>query len=296
MLFQQERLPAKGETFTADEATFTGGGKGANQAVQIAKLESPVHLIGAVGKDPIGNEMLQRLSSYGVNIDTVREVEERTGIGIVNFLQNGDLSSTIFRGANYCVSSHYVDDALPLLEKSWGVLLQLEIPVEVVAHSIKTARESDCFIILNAAPMQKLPRDLLYQLDCLVINEVEASFYLNNNQPVNRDNVVDAAEPFCRRMKRYLVVTLGAEGSIVFTKNAHYRIKAEKVAVQETTGAGDSFIGTLAVMLKNGADIKTACEAAAAASSITIQQVGAQEAMPTKNDITHHFPLFSKYL
>lgn len=289
ILFKQSRLPLPGETFEAEEVSFCGGGKGANQAVQIAKLGIPVYLAGAVGKDSLGEELIEKLKTYGVNTEYVLRSEENTGVGVVNFIHDGTLSATISHGANYSITTDHIDRLIPMIEKSWAVIFQLEIPVDVVRYGISRAAEAGCFVVLNASPIKALGRDTFANVDCLVINEVEAAFYLGRE--IDDTNLVPLGMDLVKNTGKYLVITLGARGSVVFDGTDSRFIRALDVPVAETTGAGDSFIGTLTAMLMKGFDVREACSAATAASSITVQKVGAQEAMPTIGMLQEAYPL-----
>ncbi|WP_423408330.1 ribokinase [Heyndrickxia sp. MSNUG] len=285
IIFKQKRLPRLGETYSADHVSFCGGGKGANQAVQCAKLGLETHMVGKVGNDAFGNEMLTSLGSYGVNLDYVSSAEGlNTGLGVVNALEDGSVIATISKGANHSLTSEDVDQAEETIKKSKIVILQLEVPKEVVEYTIKMAKEHDCYVILNAAPAIELDEEHLKLVDCLVVNETEASFYAGTNVASIED-----AESVCAELSQYakdlLVITLGEKGSILYDGTKMYRIKPEKVDVVETTGAGDSYVGALAYSIINGTSHEDMGKFSALVSSRTVMNIGAQEAMPTLSDV-----------
>ena len=177
IIFKQQRLAQKGETIIADSSFFAGGGKGANQAVQCAKLGVTTYLVGALGKDAFGDYLVKQLVTYGVNTEYVQRTDENTGLGVVNSLLDGTLVATISNGANYTMSKNRIDEVESLLIRSKIVILQLEIPVDVVEHIIHRAAMHDCFIVLNAAPAVRISDEALAKVNCLVVNEPEASFY-----------------------------------------------------------------------------------------------------------------------
>ncbi|WP_200889541.1 PfkB family carbohydrate kinase [Cohnella kolymensis] len=177
MIFKQQRLAVIGETYSAENLTITGGGKGANQAVQCAKLGASTYLVGSVGRDVLGDQLLNDLARYGVITDYVSRTDAATGVGVVNALEDGSLLATISKGANYEMTPERIDEIEPLLKRSSIVILQLEIPIEVVEYSIHKAHEAGCYVILNAAPAAAISADALAKVNCLVVNEPEASFY-----------------------------------------------------------------------------------------------------------------------
>jgi ribokinase len=285
IIFKQKRLPELGETYSADSVSFCGGGKGANQAVQCAKLGLETFMVGKVGNDAFGNELLASLASYGVNLEYVSSAEgSNTGLGVVNALENGSVIATISKGANYSLTCEDVDQAEEIIKKSKIVILQLEVPKEVVEYTIKVAKKHDCYVILNAAPASELGEEHLRLVDCLVVNETEAGFYAGVKIASMED-----AEAVCSELSRYakdlLVITLGEKGSILYDGTKVYRIPPKKVDVVETTGAGDSYVGALAYSLINEKSHEEMGEFSALVSSMTVMKIGAQEAMPFLSDV-----------
>ncbi|MFE8700841.1 ribokinase [Cytobacillus sp. FJAT-54145] len=284
IIFKQKRLPVIGETFTADSVAFTGGGKGANQAVQCAKLGLETYMVGKVGNDNFGPELLSKMENYGLNVDYVETAHTNTGIGVVNAIEDGRLVATISKGANYSLTCEDIEKAEGLFEKSRMVILQLEIPKEVVEYSIQKAKEHSCYVILNAAPASEIDEEFLRMVDCLVVNETEASFYAGETV-----STVEEAEKVCEKLFQYpddlLIITLGEKGSLLYDGERKVRFLPKKVDVIETTGAGDSYIGALAYALINKMSYDEMGEFASLVSSRTVTKVGAQEAMPTLAEV-----------
>lgn len=284
IILQLPRLPKCGETFPADSAGFQAGGKGANQAVQAAKLGLDTYMVGCVGKDSMGDYLLKAAKKYGLNTEYVRRTEESSGMGIVNAMSDGEVFACIVRGANYEVSTSDVDRAVPILKEAALVLLQLEIPLHVAAYGIKKAKECGCKVLLNAAPAAALEEDVLNMCDILVVNEVEASFYLNKTL----ETVEDAKASIQMLTERYAcacIITMGARGAVVCDGGTIQFIPAKKVNAVETTGAGDSFVGGVAYGLKKGMTLFEACEFATSCSAWTVCGVGAQSSMPFIREI-----------
>ena len=136
------RLPFKGETLTANGATFSAGGKGANQAVQAAKLKTPTYMVGCVGTDASADFLVNTAKEYGVNVDYIRKVPGSSGMGVINAVEDGSVYACIVRGANFEVTKEDVDNAMPILKESGVCILQNEIPVEIIAYAIDKAKEA----------------------------------------------------------------------------------------------------------------------------------------------------------
>ena len=286
ILFRVDRLPAPGETYPARSVAFEGGGKGANQAVQAALLGANVELIGAVGTDALGTELLDRLRSAGVGVSHIARVDTPTGVGVVSFLDDGSVSATIGRGANFAIPSAPVERATDLYTDDTVALFQLETPPELVAVLARSASRAGATVILNAAPACRVPDALSAAVDILVVNEVESAWYLGLDQPVGPHNVTTAGKRLQETFGASVVITLGAQGSYVFDAERlddGVYLPALPVAAIETTGAGDSYVGAMAVCLAQGGTLREAAEFGTLASSVTVQGVGAQAAMP---DIT----------
>jgi len=283
ILFEVDHLPRPGETLPARSMSFQGGGKGANQAYQAALLGGAVAMVDAVGKDPLGDYLVGSLRNVGVATEGIRRVVEPTGVGSVSFIGDGSIAATIGRGANFAVTASDVDASRDLFSAASLVLLQLENPIDVVAHAAVLAREERCRVILNAAPAEPLPPELIESIDILVVNEVEAAYYLKGYSEVTGETAADAAVELVREFGASVVLTLGPFGSLVAQGEASpVFITARAVAAVETTGAGDSYIGAMAVALAEGRSLVDAARFGALAASITVGGVGAQGSMPDR--------------
>ena len=285
IILKQKRLPKIGETFVADSITMCGGGKGANQAVQLSKLGGKAFMAGCVGNDKFGDELLSNLQKNNVNIDNIKlSKENNTGMGIVNVFDDGKLIATITRGANYDITNSDIDKIKDEIINAKIIILQMEIPIEVIEYVINLASKHDVYIILNAAPACDIREDVLSKVNCLVVNETEASFYLNKEINDIKSSM-DNCEELYRKIKDLLIITLGENGSLLYDGKEKLHIKARKAEVTETTGAGDSFIGAFAYKLLNDSSYKEAAEFASLVSSITVTKIGAQDSMPTYEEV-----------
>ena len=285
IILKQKRLPKIGETFVADSITMCGGGKGANQAVQLSKLGGKAFMAGCVGNDKFGEELLSNLQKHNVNTDNVKLSEKNnTGMGIVNVFDDGKLIATITRGANYDITNSDIDKIKNEIISAQIIILQMEIPIEVIAYVITLASKHDVYIILNAAPACKIKEEVLSKVNCLVVNETEASFYLNKEINDVKSSIENCEELY-GKIKDLLIITLGENGSLLYDGKEKLHIKARKAEVTETTGAGDSFIGAFAYKLLNDSSYKEAAEFASLVSSITVTKIGAQDSMPTYEEV-----------
>lgn len=279
-------LPRKGETMVADSATFCCGGKGANQAVQCSKLGIKTYMVGAVGDDYMGKALLEGLKEYDVDYSFVKSVPGSSGFGIVHALTDGNVFATIIQGANYKINKADIDRIKPLLKEVGLILLQLEIPIDIVEYAITVGKEYGCKVMLNTAPAFEISEMILSKCDILVMNEIEASFYMKEEIKT----IEDARKhilPFARKMKNTCIVTLGEKGALISDGKDIKYFPAKKVDAVETTGAGDSFIGGLAYAALKNIDMDQSMIFATCCSSITVQGIGAQSSMPKLSDVNN---------
>ncbi|TVQ97213.1 MAG: ribokinase [Spirochaetaceae bacterium] len=287
VLFSVDALPEQGETRAARSFSFECGGKGANQAAQAALLGASVHMVGAVGDDPVGHHLVNRLQSSGVDVQRIRVVSAPTGVGVVTYLDSGSVAALIGPGANAELSNEDLSTAEWCFDRSSVALFQLESPVDLVAAGIRVAAERGCRTVLNGAPAAPLPPDVFGAIDTFIVNEVEAAYY---SQPPDASrstpqefNVLECGSSLRDRFQTNVVVTVGKEGCWGFeVSGSNWHVPAVTVRAVETTGAGDSFIGAFAVGLTRGMSYQDCAQLGAVAASITVTKVGAQSAMPTR--------------
>lgn len=286
ILVKQERLPEKGETYTADSVAYEGGGKGANQAVQCAKLGVPTYLVGKVGQDVFGDVLLRKLETYGVQTDHISRSGQDTGLGIVHVLNDGAVYATIITGANFDFQEEDIKKIEAVAANSKILILQMEIPIPVVEDAIGFAKAHGVYVILNAAPAKAISREALAKVDCLVVNESEATYYAGvtisdpESAQANFQTLTSLTDGI-------VIITLGEKGSLLCRGDQSSLIPAVKPeAVVETTGAGDSYIGAFAYCKYIGKTDAEACNFAARVSSVTVTKVGAQGAMPYLHELS----------
>lgn len=272
-------FPVPGENIIASQVDANSGGKGANQATQCAKLGLQTYMVGCIGNDSFGTYLTDSLISSNVITDYIKVVNSaETGFAAVNYLPDGSVSATIARGANFSITKQDIDDISFLFEKASFVMLQLEIPIDVVKYSAELAKKSGCRLIFNAAPAVDIP-EILLNSDYFIVNEVEASCFMKACS-MEIPSMLEAAKGFAKQHNNTCIITLGENGCVYANKDEYGFVPANKVAVAETTGAGDSFIGGIAYSLVNDETLENAVKFATLCSSFTIQNVGAQSAMP----------------
>ncbi|MCD8090231.1 MAG: ribokinase [Clostridiales bacterium] len=278
------RLPQCGETLPVKSAVFSAGGKGANQAVQASKLGVETYMVGCVGEDVQGDYLVKTTEKYGVNTKYIRRCSESTGMGVVNALESGEVYACIVRGANFAITRADVDAAEEALKESETAIFQLEIPGEINEYAIDKAKKCGCRVLLNAAPAAEISEESLKKCDILVVNEVEAAFYLKEKIETS-EQAEKGALYLSEKYGADIIITLGSLGSVVCEDGKTTFIPSKKVNAVESTGAGDSFIGAVGYALIEGMSLTEACKFATCCSAITVCKPGGQPAMPTLDEV-----------
>jgi ribokinase len=266
-----ERIPAPGETvLSAGFATHVGG-KGANQATAAARAGAGTTFVGAFGDDEHGARLLASLAADGVRT-LVRTAAEPTGTALVTVSAAGENAIVVDPGANAALTA-LTDEERQAVAAADVVLLQLEIPLATVTAAARAATGT---VVLNAAPARPLPHDLLSAVGLLVVNEHEAA-------------LLGGADGLLAVVPA-LVVTLGAEGALVHTRDTTTAVPGIPVDVVDTTGAGDTFCGALAARLAEGVPLARAVRFATTAAALSVRRPGAVPAIPTREEIDDFHP------
>ena len=276
------RLPGPGATVLGSAARFTPGGKGANQAVAAARLGADVRMVGCVGDDDFGRQLLAALRAEGIDTGAVRTVRSvPTGLAMIAVDADGENLITVAPGANHQVGP---PDVAAATENPRDILV---ISAEIPAPAITQALGHDGRQVLNLAPAPENAASLVTaDLDWLVVNESEAAAVLG--RPVSGLAAAAlAAADLIARGPRHAVVTAGAQGAVLDgpTAAGPAIIEGFRVRAVDTTGAGDTFVGALAVALAAGVPPRDAIRAAAAAGAAAVTRHGAQTAMPRPADV-----------
>ncbi|MFF9162987.1 ribokinase [Streptomyces longwoodensis] len=273
-----EKAPRRGETVTGREFRTVPGGKGANQAVAAAHAGGTVSLIGAVGDDAFGGRLRSTLEHSGVSTDHLRTVEGPSGTAHIVVDDEGGNAIVVVPGANGTVERLAPGDE-GLIASADALLLQLEIPLAAVVAGARTARAHGVRTILTPAPAQPLPPDLFDATDLLVPNEHEATTLTGRTDPLQAAVALLEVVP-------EVVVTLGESGVLYAARGQEpVSVPAPRVTAVDSTGAGDTFAGALAVALGEERPVHEALAWAAAAASLSVQRPGASASMPHRAEI-----------
>lgn len=283
MILKVKRLPYEGETMAAEGISTAAGGKGSNQAAQAAKLGVPTYLIGAVGNDSMGEFLIAEAKKYGIITDRVKIADCSSGLGLVHSLDDGSVHATIVRGANYAVTREDIDNNMDVIRNSGVIILQNEITPDTNLYIMEIAKDLDCKVILNAAPAEEIDQEHLALCDIVVVNEVEASFYCGR-EIKDLSSAMDAIT-ISSELGNTWVFTLGSQGSVIAGNGRCEFVPSHHVKAIETTGAGDSYIGALGYALTEGMDVFEGGKFATCCSAITVCGIGAQQSMPTLEQV-----------
>ena len=285
LMLRCPHLPLPGETVLGSNFRTLPGGKGANQAVAAARLGASVRLIGCVGGDSFGQQAVSALRAEGIDLRHLDVVSgEATGVAMVLVEDSGENSIALAPGANAALSSERIDAASAAIAGAALLVCQLETPLASVRRAIAIAHAAGVPVLLNPAPAQSLPDALLRQVSWLVANEGEAAL-LSGRTLVKPADAQDAAQALVRRGASSVIVTLGAQGVVWGDAHGVCHQIAKPARVQDTTGAGDAFVGALAAELAQGRCLRDAIEFAQCAAAYSVERIGAQAAMPRRADL-----------
>lgn len=277
------RVPEGGETLFGEEFFQVPGGKGANQAVAIGKLGTDVTMLGKVGKDSFGKDLIEAMKKSGVKTEHIKEGEKATGIAKIIVEKNGQNRILVVAGANSEVDREYIDEHLDVIRDCDVLVAQLEIPIETVAYALEKAKEFGKMTILNPAPARELSEDIIRNSDLIIPNESELAL-MTGMKTDTHEEIKEAGEKLLNLGVKDLIVTLGSKGSLHLNREVCEFHSAYKVKAIDTTAAGDSFIGGLVRELK-GNNLSEAIEFATKVSAIAVTKKGAQTSIPTIEEV-----------
>jgi len=285
MVIKAERMPNPGENLFGQNFKMIPGGKGANQAVAIAKLGERAQLIGKVGRDVFGEKLLKNLKKFGVNINYIfKDTSVSTGMALIVINKEGENSILIVTGANGNFSPKDIETVESTVKSSDLLLLQLEIPLETVDYAVELAKKHKVPVILDAGPPPKSFPNFLTKVDILSPNELEAQA-LTGIKIKNLELAKAAAQKLLNIGVRKVVLKLGANGALLATKNKIKHIKGIKVRTVDTTAAGDAFTAGLAVAYAEGKSIEEAATFANYMGALTVTKFGAQPSIPSIDEV-----------
>lgn len=280
-----EHLPQAGYTVIGKDFYMSPGGKGANQAVACSRLGADTCLLSAVGTDTIGDTLIQSIRKYGVDTQHSKQVKNSpSGTALIVINNKGENQICAVLGANMQLTPQDIRNKKSVFEKADMVLLQLEIPFETVCETVKLASARNIPVILNPAPAGKLDKMIYKYISYLTPNEYEAAHYVGKQNPTQK-TIESSAKYFHNLGVPHVIVTLGKNGAAYFSKQESYRVKAPKVNALDSVGAGDAFNAGLAVALTLGKSIKEAIKFANYVGALSVTRPGAQQAMPTHQEV-----------
>jgi ribokinase len=284
VVVESARRPRAGETLLGATVSFLPGGKGLNQAVAAARLGASTAMLGAIGHDAFGNTLRGFLADNDVDSSGVRALHQHaTGLALIQVAE-GDNAITVASGAN----QHFTRALVRRRPRGGEVwVAQFETPVETTHALFLQARQAGARTVLNLAPHVPHPAKLLRFVDVAVVNEIELAQATGARLggASSRRAIGDACERLRRRGPRAVIATLGARGAVVVTRDGQANVPGFAAKVVDTTGAGDCFVGALAVGLAAGATPAEAARHACAAASCAVEKLGAAPAMPSAKDV-----------
>jgi ribokinase len=285
MVIQTKDLPRPGETVIGGAFFMNPGGKGANQAVAVARLGGVVSFICKTGSDIFGHQAQQLFDEEGIDTSYVfSDKKSPSGVALITVDENAENCIAVASGANANLRPEDIKQAEEAIGDADFILMQLEIPLETVSFVAQMATERNRKVILNPAPAQNLPKELFEKLYVITPNETEAEL-LSGIKITDETSTKEAAKKIFAQGVKNVVITLGAKGALIYSGDTFETIPAQKVKAKDTTAAGDIFNGALTVALAEGRNLKDAVFFACKASAISVTRIGAQSSAPYRNEV-----------
>lgn len=277
------RLPQPGETILGKDYHTFFGGKGANQAIAAARCGACVSMIGKVGEDNSGKSAKDNLERNGVDTSGVKiDPGTTTGMAMILVEESGQNMIAVVGGANIRLSPQDIEAAAPVFHEANVLVLQLEIPIDTVETAIRLARNIGAHVVFNPSPGRALPASLLAQTDSLILNETELSILAG--EIIIEKGAMQLAE----KSKARVIVTLGGEGVVICAPDFPLQhIASHKVAVVDTVGAGDAFVGAYSAAVAEGKSFSEAAAWGNAAGALAVTRSGAQSALPSRDEVVN---------
>ncbi|MFC4387870.1 MULTISPECIES: ribokinase [Gracilibacillus] len=280
VIVESPKYPNYGETLFCDAISMTPGGKGANQAVTVARLGKKISLIGAVGKDNAGNQLLKNLQSQGVDTTNVLEITEKgsgTFVAIVD--ETGENTMVGTKGANDYITEEDVKKAFENIE-STILLLQMETSKESIIAAMKIAKERGMFVILDPAPAGGIFEEAFQYADLILPNQQETE-KITGIKVTDEKTALEAAKKINSLGIENVIVKMGAQGSLVYQNGESTLVDSIKVDAVDTVGAGDCYAGAIACEFLDSNNLVQAAKFASVAASIKVSRTGGHNSIPT---------------
>lgn len=286
LFIEASRFPAPGETLFGKNFRRAPGGKGANQALTLARMGQQTSMIGAVGRDSFGDEMVNNLSAAGVDVSGVaRRDNVASGTAVVTLDASGENTIIVANGANDSLSAADIEHNSGLIKKSRALVIQLETSRESIFCALEVARKHGVKTILNPAPFSPVEDSLLRLCDWIIPNEIEAA-KLTGLAVRDASDAMKAASSIRERSNcENILVTLGPNGVWMDTPNFKAHVPGFKVQAVDTVGAGDTFIGAFVSKMIEGVELREAARFGCAAAAIAVTRRGAQSSIPERDEV-----------
>jgi ribokinase len=290
LVVRSPRIPVSGETILGGDFLMVPGGKGANQAVAVAKLGAHAIFVARLGDDVFGRKSLESFQKERVDTRHVTLTPGTpSGVALITVDAAGNNAIVVAPGANAKLSPEDVRQAQSEIASAGAVVAQLEVPVATVQCAAELAHQAGVKFILNPAPAQKLPSALLALVTVLTPNEIEAQI-LTGVEVKDAESACAAADRLLEAGVQSAMITMGAKGFLLAEGSTREHIAAEKVNVVDTTAAGDAFTGSLAVGLGQGHSLRDSALFANRAAALSVTRMGAQPSMPTMEEVCAFIP------
>ncbi|MDE3143830.1 MAG: ribokinase [Bacteroidota bacterium] len=284
MVVKAEKHPLPGETLLGGNFFMNAGGKGANQAVAVARLGGNLTFVAKVGNDVFGKQIIEGFRKENMNTDFVFVDEKNpSGAALIMVNATGENCIVVAPGSNGNLLMSDIDKVKNISEAEI-ILMQLEIPMDTIQTVARNAKSNNQKVILNPAPAQHLSDELLNGLFLVTPNETEAAI-LTGIEVTDDASAESAANYLLNKGVENVIITLGKQGAYFKNKGRSLKIKSPEVIALDTTAAGDTFSGALTVALTEGMDWKHAIEFACKAASISVTRLGAQASVPYRKEI-----------
>lgn len=282
-----DHIPAAGETVPGRGFQMHPGGKGANQAVAVARLGYPVQMIGKIGADVSGDQLWAHLRDAGVGLAGVERIDGSSGTAVIVVAPQGENCIVVTPGANARLLPESVDRHLDIISDAGLVMTQLEIPLETVEYLAEVCFRLSIPLMLDPAPARDLPEKLLSRVSWFTPNEIETAFYLSPTGHLSDvGSPSDAGRLLLEKGPAAVILKRGSRGAFLIADGLEHQLDAFAVEAVDTTAAGDAFNGAFAVGLMSGKSPVESARFAVAAASLSVTRPGAQPSMPTLAEVT----------
>ncbi len=292
MVVRTNRAPNAGETLIGQVFALSPGGKGANQAVAAARLGAEVSMIGRVGKDPFGSEMLEIIRQEGIHIEHISVSESQaTGVASIVIEEDGENRIIVVPGANIDLSVENIQALESVISQAEMIVMQLEMDLAMTEHAIAIAHRHGIPVILNPAPARVLKDEMLGQVSYLTPNETEAGI-LTGMTVDSLENAEQAARILLQKGVQNVIVTLGSKGALIVNAEGAKSVPGFPVKAIDTVAAGDSFNGALAQQLVLGKTLEEAVSFANAVGALAVGKEGAIPSLPLLSEVEQFLKVY----